>query len=249
MIQKFNPKTGTYEYYFEGPKGDSIVGPTGPVGPIGPAGKDGKDGVNGINGLDGAQGPRGFRGEKGDSIVGPPGKDGVDGKDAPDRPATLYSERVPKNDLGKDSDWCIDAAGEVFLKINGVWKFQGSIDSRVSRGVEAYNIKLDDSYLRNTIVGKNLQAWIDRLYEESESEKPNYNSNGTINYVEFFSSSSQVTANRTFRIDMTYNASQEPLTETLYIYSLLDGTTVLKTVTTTYTWASNVLTNKTQVTT
>jgi hypothetical protein len=94
-----------------------------------------------------------------------------------------------------------------------------------------------------------VQDWIDRLYDESESEKPTYNSDGTINYVEFFSSSTQTTENRTFRIDMTYNASLEPLTETLKIYSLLDGTTILKTVTTSYTWSSGVLTNKTQVTT
>jgi len=249
MIQRFNPKTGTYEYYFEGPKGDSIVGPTGPTGPIGPAGINGRDGINGINGLDGAPGPRGFRGEKGDSITGPPGKDGADGKDAPDRPATLYSERVPKNDIGKDSDWCIDAAGEVFLKINGAWKFQGSIDSRVSRGVEAYNIKLDDSYLRNTIVGNNLQAWVDRLYEESESELPSYNSDGTINYIEWYKSSSQTTANRTARVDLSYGSDGFPNSEQLKFYSLSDGETILKTITRTYFYTNGILINKYQVTT
>jgi hypothetical protein len=47
---------------------------------------------------------------------------------------------------------------------------------------------------------------------------------------------------------MTYDSEQQPTQELLTIYSKTDGTSVLKTVTVTYTWSSNVLTNKTQVT-
>lgn len=250
MIQKFNAKTGQYEYYFEGPQGPA--GGIGPMGEKGPRGERGETGPKGDKGDTGPIGPKGDPGRDGlDGRDGRDGKDGIngkDGKDAENKNIVHWTKRVPDKSLGAEKDFCIDEAGEVFVKQNGKWEFIGSIDSRVQRSAEAYAVKLDDSASRNTIVGKNLQQWIDRLFEESESEKPTYNADGTINYVEFFSSSTQTTANRTFRIDMTYNASQEPLTETLSIYSLTDGTTVLKTVTTTYNWSSNVLTNKTQVT-
>lgn len=108
---------------------------------------------------------------------------------------------------------------------------------------------IDDDPERNTIVGNNTQDILDSIYGPTESCSFSYNPDGTIDYVEYFSNATQVTANRIYRIDLTYNADLEPLTETHKHYSTDDGTTILKTITITYTWSSNVLTSKTQVTT
>jgi Collagen triple helix repeat (20 copies) len=254
MAQRFNPLTGKVEEYAQSVKGER--GEQGPMGPQGPQGipgidgrdgKDGRDGIDGRDGADGKQGPQGAQGPQGERGI--KGDKGDPGKDAENKPTILYTKKVPTVSQGKDGDFCVDAAGEVFVKEKGKWTFIGSIDARVQRSNEAYAIKLDDGAHRNTVVGANIQDWIDRLYDESESEKPTYNANGTINYVEFFSSSTQTTANRTAKITMSYDASLNPTSEVLQMYSFVDGETVLKTVTKTYTWVDDVLTNKTQVTT
>lgn len=114
---------------------------------------------------------------------------------------------------------------------------------------EAKDLPLDTAAARNTAVGSTVQEWIDRIYEESLSEKPTYNANGTISLVEFFTSASQVTANRSAQVSLTYDAQLQPATETWTFYSLTNGTTILKTVTIAYTFVAGQLTNKTQVTT
>lgn len=218
-----------------GRQGDSIIGPTGP------AGMPGKDGVS----IVGPTGPAGMPGK--DGAPGRDGRDGRDGKDARDIGAVHYlAKGIPQKGLGKHNDWCINFAGELFRNNFGKWEFFGSIDSRHDKPEEARTTAL--SQQNNSIVGSTVQEFIDRQWEASESEKPTYNADGTINYIEFFSTSSQVTANRTFKISLTYDANQQPLTETLLIYSKTDGTSVLKTVTKTYTWSGSVFTNKTQVT-
>jgi hypothetical protein len=107
----------------------------------------------------------------------------------------------------------------------------------------------NDDATENTLVGADVQEVFDRLFEEAESQKPTFAGDGTITSVECYMSPTQITANRTAKVDLTYNASLEPLTEELKIYSLADGTTVLKTVTRTYTWSANVMTKMETVTT
>lgn len=240
MADKFNAKTGKVEFYFEP---EPIIGPIGPTGPMGLPGKDGLDGTQGPvgpQGPQGLQGPKGDKGDKGD--IGPAGRDAD-----PANKIHYIDKGIPKSDFGLDTDWCFNAAGELFRKDKSKWVFYGSVDGRIQRATKARTTDLSTVY--NTVVGANVQEFIDRQWEANESEKPTYNANGTVNYVEFFSTSEQVTANRIFRIDMSYDAEQQPTSEVLKIYSKTDGTSILKTVTVTYTWSNNVLTNKTQATT
>lgn len=74
------------------------------------------------------------------------------------------------------------------------------------------------------------------------SEKPTYLANGELDYLELFTTSTQITANRLAKIQMTYDGSLNPTTEAWSIYDT-DGTTVLRTVTFTHTFTSNDLTN------
>ena len=67
--------------------------------------------------------------------------------------------------------------------------------------------------------------------------------------VTYYSSSTQTTANRIMKTDLTYNTDLNPTTEVTKIYKTTDGTTILKTVTLTYTWTSGVLTKIETVTT
>lgn len=60
--------------------------------------------------------------------------------------------------------------------------------------------------------------------------------NGEVDYIEYFNSSSFITANRIARVDMTYDVNLNPTIETLKIYDI-NGTTVLRTVTYTHTFS------------
>lgn len=75
------------------------------------------------------------------------------------------------------------------------------------------------------------------------SAASNFNSDGTLNFVEFFQGAVQTTPNRRMRVDMSYDGDLNPSTEIWRIYSPLDGTTILRTVTYTFTFSSGVLTN------
>lgn len=107
---------------------------------------------------------------------------------------------------------------------------------------------IDDSAGLNTYVGENIQDILDRLFGATESTAISYNVDGSIDYVEGFSVATQVVANRIYRADFTYDAQLYPTAEEYKIYSLTDGTTILKTVTVTYTWSSGNLISTTQVT-
>jgi hypothetical protein len=72
----------------------------------------------------------------------------------------------------------------------------------------------------------------------------NYNTNGTPNYVEYFNSDTQITINRIYRTDITYNLNLTPSTETTKIYDT-DGTTILRTYTYSFTYSGVTLTNGT----
>lgn len=93
----------------------------------------------------------------------------------------------------------------------------------------------------STLVGTDIgDAW-NRIYNATLSQKPNFNGDGTINYIEYFATSSQVTSNRVAKSQMTYSSGY-PATETVYLYSLTDGTTILKTITRTFTFSGDTLT-------
>ena len=108
---------------------------------------------------------------------------------------------------------------------------------------------IDDSPSLNTYIGENIQDILDRLYGATESTAVSYNADGTINYVTGYSTANQITANRIYRTDFTYDADLYPATESLKLYSLTDGTTILKTIVVTYTFSSGNLITTTQVTT
>lgn len=107
---------------------------------------------------------------------------------------------------------------------------------------------IDDSADLNTYVGTNVQDILDRIFGATESTAVSYSADGTVNYLTGYSRADQVTANRIYRVDFTYDASLYPATESLKIYSLTDGTTILKTIIVSYTWSSGNLITTTQVT-
>jgi hypothetical protein len=80
------------------------------------------------------------------------------------------------------------------------------------------------------------------------SEKYTYNINELISTVEFYITSSQITANRKAKVDITYNVSQMPTTEVWSLYDI-NGTTILRTITYTFTYTGDNITNVTEVTT
>lgn len=80
------------------------------------------------------------------------------------------------------------------------------------------------------------------------SDAPSFNANGTINFVEWFNGATQITSQRRARVDFTYDVNLDPATEVWKIYDT-NGTTILRTVTYTYTFVANVLTKTVEVTT
>lgn len=94
-------------------------------------------------------------------------------------------------------------------------------------------------------------AWIltDLSDLPSLSQVPVFAANGTITSITFYSSASQITANRIADITYTYDVNLDPATEVSRVYSFADGTTILSTITKTFTFVSNILTNVTMVTT
>jgi len=93
-----------------------------------------------------------------------------------------------------------------------------------------------------------LQEVLNRLAWPTVSQASVFAGDGTLTSVTYYQNSSQITANRMAVISMTYDANLNPATETLTFYNLSDGTTVIKTVTKTYTFTNMILTNITQVT-
>ena len=87
---------------------------------------------------------------------------------------------------------------------------------------------------------------MERLYNSAESQKPTY-SGDNISSVEIYKSSTQIDANRLAKYNLTYT-NDLVTTEVISIYDA-DGTTILKTVTITYTYTDDVVTNAVVVTT
>lgn len=71
-----------------------------------------------------------------------------------------------------------------------------------------------------------------------------YLASGEVDYTEYFNSDTQITANRIYRTDLTYNLSLDPTQSVTSIYDV-DGTTVLQTITFTYAYTSGDLTSST----
>lgn len=91
-----------------------------------------------------------------------------------------------------------------------------------------------------------LERAILEAYPDASCKVTYTSNNPTL--IEFFITASQITANRIASIDITYS-SNNPATEVLKIYSASDGTTVVRTITKTYTYSSNNLQTYTEVTT
>lgn len=84
-------------------------------------------------------------------------------------------------------------------------------------------------------------------FEPDNTVAVTYTAGGDIDHVELFNSATQITANRIARIDITYSGV-DPATEVLKVYGT-DGSTVLRTLTTTYTYTGVDITSAGQVTT
>lgn len=125
-------------------------------------------------------------------------------------------------------------------------------DSQVEFNLErppAVNIPFDSAVGDNHAVGDNVQEFIDKSCAPTNSQKPTYLGSGEVDFIEIFSSSSQVTANRVVRVDFTYDANLNPTTEVWKHYDTADGTTVLKTFTLTHIWTGADYTKTTSATT
>jgi len=82
----------------------------------------GRDGVNGKDGRHGVDGKNGR-----DGINGKNGTNGKDGKNG----SSFYFASSLSDDFGSDNDTAIlDKTLDVFVKINGEWKFKGSLKQR-----------------------------------------------------------------------------------------------------------------------
>ncbi len=102
--------------------------------------------------------------------------------------------------------------------------------------------------LTSTLVGDDVQEVWKRLAWPTTSQVPVIAADGTITSITYYQGSTQTTPNRMAVQAMTYDSNFFPATETLTFYSLTDGTTVLKTITRTYTFVAALPTNAEQVT-
>lgn len=98
-----------------------------------------------------------------------------------------------------------------------------------------------DNYRVEKIERSILEAYPDA------SVKVTYTSNNPT-LIEYFTTSTQITTNRIASVDITYS-SNNPATEVLKVYLASNGTTVVRTITKTYTYSGNNLQSYTEVTT
>ena len=107
---------------------------------------------------------------------------------------------------------------------------------------------LNDKSL-NTAIGDSVQDYINIVCNPNTSQKPTYGANGFPTQLIMYDGAVQTTPYRRIQIDLTYDGNELPTTEEWKLYDENDGTTILKTVTFTYTWVSYQLTNQTMVVT
>lgn len=94
----------------------------------------------------------------------------------------------------------------------------------------ARSVPYDSAITENDTIGSSVQDLINVINSPTISQAPTYLGNGEVDYIEFFRTSSQITSNRAYRIDITYDGSLNPTSEVWKLYDT-DGTTILKTVT------------------
>lgn len=75
-----------------------------------------------------------------------------------------------------------------------------------------------------------------------------YTANHDISYLEYFNSATQITANRILRIDISYDGNFFPLTNVVTMYDN-DGSSILRTITYSFTYTSGDLTGISTLTT
>lgn len=101
----------------------------------------------------------------------------------------------------------------------------------------AQNVSID--FTLTDKVGNNLQDYIQRYNEGAYSILPAYLLNGEVDTVTYYSSATQINANRIAQVQLSYDSNLNPITETWVYYDKTNGTTVLKTVTRTHTFTNN----------
>jgi hypothetical protein len=124
---------------------------------------------------------------------------------------------------------------EVYVKDKKVYK-KDDAGLEIKIGPQDANVTEYINTTVNTAVGDTLQDFINKACAPTNSQKATYLGNGEVDYVEIFSGPSQITANRVARVDMAYDGSLNPTTETWVHYDPADGSTVLKTHTKTHSW-------------
>lgn len=97
----------------------------------------------------------------------------------------------------------------------------------------------------NFLIEKIGRVILEKL--QDGSQKPTYLVNGDVDYIEFFNSSTQITANRIAKVTLGYTTNN--VTSETWVFYDTDGTTVLRTITLTHTYSSNDWTNTTEATT
>lgn len=110
-------------------------------------------------------------------------------------------------------------------------------------------VDIDTASARNSLVGKDLQQFLDVVAPKEQSQTPVFNANGTIDTITIYRSLTKNTANRLALTSFTYDAELNPITETTNLYDPSDGNTLLKTINITYTWVNSELTNVERTTT
>jgi hypothetical protein len=137
---------------------------------------------------------------------------------------------------------------EVYVRDSQVYKKDSAgLEKKVGPQIAA-EVDNATATTDNTLIGTNLQAVLNKYYGPTNSEKPTFLANGELDFVEFFSSTSQVTANRIAKIRFLYDDDLNPTGEITELYAP-NGITVLKTVTVTHTFSGADYTGSTQVTT
>lgn len=95
----------------------------------------------------------------------------------------------------------------------------------------------------------NSSAW--RLLEPDNwpttAQVPVFNPNGTIQSVTFYQDTDYSISKRMAKVELAYDTNLNPTTETVTVYSLADGVTIIKTITRTYNFVNGILTGVSQV--
>lgn len=122
------------------------------------------------------------------------------------------------------------------------------IENPVSGGTETdfYPTEADptEDYLAAKGIGFNGdQAFaIDHVGRTLAQKEPfttfaiTYLANGEVDYIDYFNSNTQITANRVYKTTMAYDGNLNPTSATTVIYNT-NGTTILRTITETYSYS------------